>query len=353
MGSKNKAPAPDYSTLANASKESAAIMAALGNQQLDFSKQQYQDMLPFMQGIATDQRAMMSQQMDQAKDYYQYQQDTYRPLEEQMVAEARAYNTDANRERLAGQAAADAGRAFATTQQASQRNLASMGVNPNSGRFAGATAASNLGLAGGKAAAMSQTRAMAEALGQDRITQAIGLGRNLPGNSQGAYSGALNAGNAAGNNMQQPGQNYLAGMAQGAGFIGRGREMYQSGLGNALNGQMNLYSQDQSKQDPLMQLAGMGLGMFMSTKQAKTKTGAVDAQAVSRAVAAIPVERWRYKPGRGDGGEHVGPYAEDMQKLGAATPDGKAIDVISALGLNLAAVKGLSQRLDKMEQANG
>ncbi len=353
MGGKSQPDPPDYSQLAGASKESAEIMARLGQQQLDFSKQQYQDMLPFMTGIAGDQRAMMKQQMDQAQDYYRYQQDTFRPLEQQMVADARAYNTDAKREQLAGQAAADAGRAFATTQAASQRNMASMGVNPNSGRYAGANAANNLGLAATKGAAMNQTREKAEMLGLARMESAAALGRGLPGNSTAAYTGALNAGNAAGNNMQQPGQNYLAGMGMGAGTMMQGRQLYQGGLTNALNGQMNLYGQQQSQANPWMQLAGMGLGAYFSSKQLKTKTGNVDAEAVSRDVARIPVDRWQYKPGAGDGGEHVGPYAEDMAKRGAATPDGKAIDVISALGLNLAAVKGLSQRLNKLEQANG
>jgi hypothetical protein len=132
--------------------------------------------------------------------------------------------------------------------------------------------------------------------------------------------------------------------------------MYLGGLGNALNGQMSLYSQQQNNNNAQMgqwmQLAGAGLGMF-SSKKLKTKTGNVDADAVSRDVANIPVDRWQYKRGVADEGEHIGPYAEDMAKRGAATPDGKAIDVISALGLNLAAVKGLSQRLNKLEQANG
>jgi hypothetical protein len=231
--------------------------------------------------------------------------------------------------------------------------MASMGVNPNSGRFAGANAANNLGLAANKANAMTSTRDKAEQLGWAKMLDATGLGRNLPGASSGAYAGALNAGNSAGNNMQQPGQNYMAGMGQGAGLIGQGRQMYQSGMGNALNGQANLYNHSMNQPNPWMQLAGLGMGMFFSSKQLKTKTGEVDAQEVSRDVATIPVDRWQYKPGAGDGGSHDGPYAEDMAKRGAATPDGKAIDVISALGLNLAAVKGLSQRLNKLEQANG
>lgn len=327
-------------------------MSQLGQQQLDFSKQQYQDMLPFLQGIANDQRQMMKEQMDQARDYYDYSKNTFRPLEEQMVEDARSYNTEAKREELAQQAAADAGQAFEQMKAANARSMASMGVNPNSGRYAGANAASNLGLASMKANAMTGTRRQAEQLGWAKQLDATGLGRNLAGASSAAYGGALNAGNAAGNNMQQPGSNYLAGMNMGANTIGAGRNMLQSGLGAALDGQANMWANGQNQSSPWMTLLGAGLGAFMSSKRSKVKTGDVDAKAVSRSVANIPVDRWKYKKGEGDGGEHIGPYAEDMSKRGAATPDGKAVDVISALGLNLAATKGLSQRVAKLEKAH-
>lgn len=348
MGSKAPDP-PDYSQMANASEESARIMAGLGQQQLDFTKQQYQDMLPFMQGIAGTQRDAMRQQMEQAQEYYRYQQDTFRPMEQQLVNDARSYNTDAKREQLAQQAAADAGRAFATTQQANQRNMASMGVNPNSGRFAGANTANNLGLAAGKAGAMTQTRERAEMLGQARMMDAVGMGRGLAGASQGAYSGALNAGNSAGNNMQQPGAMYMQGLGQAAGTYGQGFGLQMQGLGQIMQTQGSMYS---NYSDPWMTLAGAGLGAAArwSAKDLKTDKKPVDAEGLSRTVAKLPVDEWRYKPGVSDEGRHIGPYAEDMAKLGAATPDGRKIDPISEAGLTMAATKGLAQRLDRIEK---
>lgn len=349
MGAKSQPDPPDYSALANASEESARIMAQLGQQQLDFSKQQYQDMLPFLSGIAGDQRQMMREQMDQARDYYNYQQNTFRPLEQKMVAEADAYNTDAKKEELARQSAADVAGAFQKAQAMNEQAAASMGVNPNSGRFAGMNRATVAAQAAMDANARTQGRSTAEQLGWAKKLDAAGLGRNLPGASAAAYGGANNSGNSAGNNMQQPGSNYLAGMNMGANTIGSGRNMLQSGLGAALSGQANMWANGQNQSNPWMTLLGAGLGAFMSSKRSKVKTGSVNADKVSRSMASIPVDRWRYKPGKGDGGEHIGPYAEDMAKRGAATPDGKMIDVISALGVNTAAIKGLSQRLAKVE----
>ena len=352
MGSKAPDP-PDYSQMAKASEESARIMAGLGREQLAFSKQQYTDLLPFMQGIANDQRSAMQQQMGQAKEYYDYQMGTFRPVEQKMVADALAFNTDAKREELAQQAAADAGQAFAQTQAGNERAMASMGVNPNSGRFAGQQRASELGLAANKANAMTSTRRQAEQLGQARLVDAVGLGRGLAGASSGAYAGAMNAGNSAGNNLQQPGVLYMQGLGQAANTYNQGFNTQMQGLGQIMQTQGSMYS---NYSDPWMTLAGAGLGMastykgWTSSKDLKTDKRPVDAEGLSRSVAKLPVDEWRYKPGVEDEDRHIGPYAEDMAKLGAATPDGRGIDPISANGLTLAATKGLSQRLDRIEK---
>lgn len=69
MGGK-RSEAPDYSQLAQASEESARIMAGLGREQLDFAKQQYNDVKPFLEDVAGLQAEAQRQQMDQAQDYY-------------------------------------------------------------------------------------------------------------------------------------------------------------------------------------------------------------------------------------------------------------------------------------------
>jgi hypothetical protein len=240
MGGK-RSEAPDYSQLAQASEESARIMAGLGREQLDFAKQQYNDVKPFLEDVAGLQAEAQRQQMDQAQDYYSYMRDTYRPLEKSIVESATEFNTDGYREQLASQAAADAGLAFSRTRSANERASASMGVNPNSGRFAGINAASELGLAAQRAGAMTGTRRQAEQLGYARSLDAAGIGRNLAGTSLGAYGGAVNAGSAAGQNIQSAGQNYMGNMAIGSGTIASGQQMKLQGLGNVLNAQTTAY----------------------------------------------------------------------------------------------------------------
>ena len=58
-------------------------------------------------------------------------------------------------------------------------------------------------------------------------------------------------------------------------------------------------------------------------------------EAVHAAVAALPVETWRYKHGLGLNSDerHIGPYAEDMATLGLS--DGVTINPVDVAGLGL------------------
>lgn len=236
MGGKS-APAPDYGPLAQASKEAAEVQAGLGREQLAFARQQYAELSPVLRGIAAQQQAAQQEQMRQAQEYYDYQMQTYRPLEQGLVRQAQEFNTEAYRNQLAAQAAADAGRAFGATTQANQRAMASMGVNPNSGRFAGLQNQSNVALAAQRAAAMTGTRNQAQQMGYARQLDVAGLGRNLAGASTAAYGGAVGAGNAANAGYQSAGNQLMTGLRGGAATIGSGQQMQIQGYGNILNAQ--------------------------------------------------------------------------------------------------------------------
>ena len=264
MGKSNPAP-PDYTPLANASKEAAQVMAGLGREQLQFARQQYNTNAPILRDIAQQQMAAQAEQMNQARDYYNYQRDTYRPLERQLVADASRFNTEAYREQLASQAAADSGRAFGIAQQQNARAMAAMGANPNSGRFAGMQNASSLQQAASRAAAQTGARMQAEQMGYARRLDATGLGRGLAGASAAAYGGATNAGSQAGINQQSAGLNAMSGMNMGAGTIGSGYNMQLSGLGNVLNSQTSAYiNSNDSLLGDIGGLMGAGASMYSS-----------------------------------------------------------------------------------------
>jgi len=208
MGGKSQ-PAPDYSG-----------MEALGREQLQFARDQYADIKPLATRIADQQMAAQAQQMQQAQDYYNYQRDTFRPLEQGLVSDATRFSTEGYREQQARDAAAATGRAFGVMQDAASRAAASRGVNPNSGAGMALQSQNMLGLAAGRANAMTGARNQAEQIGFARRLDVTGLGRNLAGASTAAYGGATGAGTAGLASSMAPGSQAMTGMAQAGQTMG-------------------------------------------------------------------------------------------------------------------------------------
>jgi hypothetical protein len=227
-------------------------MAAISKEQLDFAKQQYAEMKPLAQRIADQQMAAQQQQMNQAQDYYNYQQNTFRPVEQGLVRDAQRFNTEAYRNQLADQAAAASAQAFGNVQASNQRAMASMGVNPNSGRFAGINAQANLGLAAQRAGAMTGARQQAEQLGWARQMDVTGLGRNLAGASNAAYAGATGAGTAGLNTSMAPGTQYQQGLAAAG-----------NTYGNMAQGQASMYNNSVAN-NPMNTMLGAATGVATS-----------------------------------------------------------------------------------------
>ena len=240
MGGKSQK-APDYTALAQASEEAIALGRELGNRQLDFSERQYEDMKPLMHDIARSQIAAQDQQLAQAQDYYDYHVDTFRPLERGLVADAETFNTQSYRDRMAGEAAAAASRAFGDTQHMMARSDAARGVNPNSPAAQAARQQAAVGLAAQRANAMTNADTQAEQLGWARRLDASGLGRNLPGASSAAYQGSVGAGSAGAGTYQQPGAAHMAGMGQAAGTAMGGYQTGMQGLGQIVGSQSSIY----------------------------------------------------------------------------------------------------------------
>lgn len=242
MGGKSSPPPPDYSG-----------MEALGREQLEFSKQQYAEMKPFVTQLATTMADAQQQQMTQAQDYYDYAKSTFRPVEQGLVKQAQEFDTEAYRQQLAAKAAADAAKAFQGAQGVSMREATRRGVNPASGAFGAAANANALGLAAMQTGAQNQARQQAEQLGWARKMDVTGLGRGLAGASTAAYSGATSAGQTAGGTMMSAGNQFQQGLSNAG-----------NTMGTIVNSQTSAYNAGLQQADPFAQIVGMGVGGYMS-----------------------------------------------------------------------------------------
>lgn len=86
-------PPPDYRPMAEASKESAQIMGALGREQLDFAKLQYEENKPVLKEIADQQMGIADKTAAQGDDYYNYMK-SYRPAERALLHESMGLTPD-------------------------------------------------------------------------------------------------------------------------------------------------------------------------------------------------------------------------------------------------------------------
>ncbi|WP_153159630.1 tail fiber domain-containing protein [Zoogloea sp. 1C4] len=366
--------APDYSGIANANEKSAQLAKEAADNQLAFSKDQYAFLQPYLknqlqtgQDVAAQQLADSKKASERSDEQWQQYQETFQPIEEKMAKEAMDYGGEADQERATGQAAADVSQQFQSQRAAAQRQLASMGVKPNSGAFMAQNREADAAEAAARAAAMTGTRQAVKDKGVSLRAGAAAFGRNQTntagqqvGLSTGAGSSATQSAGAG------VGSTLAAGNSLNAGYgaqIGAAGTTIQSnlGLGSLLNSaygnEAQLYG---AQMAGLGQLAGTAAGLYAkpaagaavaSSKDFKEGKQPFDSREAVEAFKRLNVDSWKYKDGIADGGRHVGPYAEDVQReLGdEVAPGGKQIDLISMSGAQAAAIKGLAEKMEQQD----
>lgn len=122
---------------------------------------------------------------------------TFRPVQDKVVSDAMNWDSAARLESEAGKARADVVGGAELQRQAQQRQMASMGVNPNSGRFNGVERATDTMTALGAAGAQNMARDNARMQGVQMRTGAAQLGQQVIGNSQTAGQLGMAATSAA------------------------------------------------------------------------------------------------------------------------------------------------------------
>lgn len=340
--------------------------AEISKEALDWYKDIYAKDAPYRDELRSISSEMAKSQVDASRqnqayadDYYGYMKNTFRPVERGIVQEADRYNVEAERERQALAAASDVEGAAANRRTQLARSLSAMGVNPNSGRFAALNQDASIMDAATRAGAMTKARTNAEQLGWAKRMDAASLGRNLPANQATSQGLALTAGRSAIDSANAPAANTAAyGAMMGTGFNTaiQGNQSTANILNAQYANQINAWSAQQqaaaSESAGLWGGLGTAAGIAVAMSSKKVKTDKQPAPPALKGLREVPVESWKYKDGEGDGGQHVGPYAEDVHKQfgDAAAPGGKMIDLISMIGINTKAIQELDQKVSRIER---
>ena len=197
-----------------------------------------------------------------AKKYDDRYWNTTAKYQDSFYRDVDRYNSDAERERIAGEAIGDVRRGFSNARAIAGRDLARMGINPGSGRYAGQLKQLALDEALAGAAAGTQSRRAAEDKGLQLKLTAAGMNNNLPGATSSAASGA---GNAAGIASQGIGTAANAWGANNAGYnstmgLASGAYGALGGLGAGLTNAA--WQASTANTNQRNQIIGAGLGML-------------------------------------------------------------------------------------------
>lgn len=348
--------------------------AEIAQEALDFYKQAYEESKPrqaqtdaLSKQLVDEQLATSKQNRTQAEQQWQRFQGTYIPVENKVVQDAMTIDSKGEQSRAAGEAAAGVQAQYDSGIAQSRRRMASMGINPNSGQSAALEQEGALDLAAAKAGAANDARLKARDRGIALRAGVANFGRNMPNTAANYYGLSTASGNSAmGNNIAaQNAANANTGiMGQGYSTAMQGNTSAANILNQQYNSQLNAWNMQQ--QANAASSAGFGnlvgqlgsaallapVGTFSSSKKFKTDKRKIDPNTVIKGLRRTPVEKWRYLDGIADGGEHIGPYAEDMRREfgDAVAPGGKMIDMISLVGINMAATKALDSKIEKLDK---
>ena len=252
MGKSSSAAAPSADP---AIGQAALANIELSKDYLSFSKDAYEQGLvrqdktdALTEKVANQQLATQEQANTWAKEDRDRTKTVFQPLQNEFIETAKNYDSPEKQAAAAAAAQADVAKASATQGQAMQRNMASMGINPNSGRFTGQTRAlatnTALSSAGAGNAARTQVQDKALALRAD----AINMGNGLASSTAAAYGIGTNAGGAAvGANQAGNANFYQNNNTMTNGYTGAGN-LNSSGasiLNNLYGNQVSAYSAQQ------------------------------------------------------------------------------------------------------------
>lgn len=264
------APAPDPG-IGEAAKANAKISADW----LQFSKDTYAESMTRQDKTDAINTRVVNQQLqsqDEANAWAKQDRartlGTFQPVEDAFVKTAQGYDSPEKQAEAAAIAKADVLASSDVQRQMNQRQMASMGVDPTSGRFAGIARTQDTNAALASAGAQNNARQVVRDKGLALKADAINMGKGLASSTAAAYGIGTNSGNAAvGNNASANGQFAQAGQGMNQGFSGAigGNSSSASILNNLYGNQVSAWSAGEQAKATSSAGTGAMVGSLAST----------------------------------------------------------------------------------------
>ena len=323
----SSAPAPDP-----AIGEAAQANVELGKDWLDFAKDQFAEgnkRQAVTDALNTKVINQQLQSQDEANTWGREDRTrtktVFQPVEDAFIKTAQEYDTPEKQAEAAARAKADVMGSAAVQDQAQQRQMASMGVSPDSGRFAGVKRATDLNTALASAGAQNNARQIVRDKGLALKADAINMGKGLASSTAAAYGIGTNSGNSAVANNASGNQNFYAnqgvmnqGMSGAIGANNSAGSMLNSLYGNQLSAWSAQQQANATSASGLGSMFGtLGVGAMkyglISDERLKTKI-----QKVGELPSGITIYTYEFKPEWQDElghGMQMGFMAQEVEKV--------------------------------------
>lgn len=213
---------PGMQASAAATERVGLEQVALGREQLQLQRERAAATDALTGRLIDSQVDLSNTQKNIAQSEYDRYQKTYIPIEDRIAREAQAFDTEAERERLAGLAGSDIAGAYKGTAQMGLRSQARFGLRPNANALAAIDSQLRAQQAGQTASAMTNARYAARDTGTQRLMNAVGVGKGLTTTATTAASGATGGYSNASNMQLGANQSYNAGANNALQFTNTG-----------------------------------------------------------------------------------------------------------------------------------
>lgn len=243
---------------AQQSAAAAQQATALGKEQFDWAKSEYEQQKPLIYESAEAQLDAQKQANAFAKQQQDFYTGTYQPLEADYVQRVQNWDSPERIQQQAGRAQGMVAQQFEQARDAARANLESYGIDPSATRYAALDIGTRTGQAAATAAAGNQAIEQAQLQGMGLRAGAINTGRGYSNDVTSALGTATQAGAGAAAGL-------TGGLQAGSQALAAPANYYSAAAGNmnaSANALGNVYKPQQSSgSSGLGALLGAGAGL--------------------------------------------------------------------------------------------
>jgi hypothetical protein len=270
MGKKSTPPPPDYSDLVKMSEEIGKENAQVAREQLAWAREQDANNRATLERVLGVQLPIMEEQFKNAQEDRARYEQTYLPIEQNLINEFQNYGTPERMQQERGRAIADVSAGFDAQRRNALQRLESYGIDPSQTRSQALDVGVRTAQAAAQAAAADAATQRVENTGRALRAEAINIGRGLPSQVAQSYGQSIGAGQAGIGGANQTTSTSAGALTSGLGFTQAGLSgLNQAGslMNQGFQNRMDIANYNQATSGMWMDMAGSVAGSAMGFMQ--------------------------------------------------------------------------------------